>query len=1183
MSHAALILFAILASVIPGHAATGDITTVAGDGTAAFSGDTGQATAANLNYPSGVAVDSNGNVYVADLYNSRIRKVTPGGVITTVAGNGTPGYVSSEDGGPATAASLNYSYGVAVDSSGNIYIADTFNHRIRRVTPGGVITTVAGNGTGGSSGDGGLAISASLNGPRSVAVDSSGNIYIADYVNHRIRKVTPGGVITTVAGNGTLGYSGDSGPATSAILMSPCGVAVDSSGNIYIADTDNSRIRKVTPGGVITTVAGNGTPVYSGDGGPATLASLKYPYGVAVDSSGNIYIADSQNNRIRKVQGADACITWDLLSTTAVTSVVGNINGQPESMGGGSSSPFMSIYGYSNGQQLWVGNTGWVAGPLDIARYVQFNASPTTGNTFTVTNVSFNYGDFPLTTDFNILNFQAYYSTDNWVNSTLLNSTALVYLNTAMSTFNVTGLNVPVASGSTFSLRIYPYALQNGIAMTPTFAIHNNVAFCGTTAPEVLDTGTLTIVKDAAPNDAQDFAFYAFGPNSGSIMPFLLDDDAGAVGADNILSNSKTFTLAPGSYSVKEDFYNPVPVTGWDSTGIVCTSSTGMTVGTVDLAIHAFTVDLAAGDNVTCTFTNTKQPTGTGTLTIVKDAQPDDPQDFHFTTVGTGLSDFDLDDDPNNGTLPNSKTFTNLAAGVSFTVTEDAVSGWTVPSIQCIVAVPGSTTTFTDQLNRTFTVNLEAGANVTCTFINTKQPPTVSSLGNCTSTNATVSSCQEISPPSGAPFTPQRAVSIGLTGVTGSADICITFNNPPPNNLVFFKYVNNQWKNLYPGNSLSGISNVTYSNGQICFTIQDNSDADEDNTIGTITDPVVIGDDVAQPVMSISTLSDNSVTNNNILNISGTVTDNIGVQGLTVNGNSVAINTDGSFSHALVLSEGANVITAVATDLAGNQTTDSRTITYDITLPTLTVSTPADNSQTRDVALIVTGTVSKTVTVEIKNITNSTTTYATVTGTDYSGAIQLASGSNTIEVTGTDLAGNKSTSVKRTILYDPNSPALAITDPAHDIQLHSPTTYTIKGTVTDQTNTVVSLTFNNIIYTPAVSSGQFQQEITLSDEGNYRIAVTATDAVGNPPSTATRNIIYTPYPGNINGDGSATSLIEVLKAFQYVIGTAPLTPTEKLRLDCAPLGPDGKPNPNGEVDTADVILLLRRIVGLVNW
>ena len=215
------------------------------------------------------------------------------GIITTIAGNGIAGY--SGDGGLATNAELNNPYGVAVDSNGNIYIADTNNNRIRKVnSTTGIITTIAGNGTAGYSGDGGLATNAELYYPYGVAVDSNGNIYIADTYNNRIRKVnSTTGIITTIAGNGTAGYSGDGGPATNAQLNYPYGVAVDSSGNIYIADTDNNRIRKVnSTTGIITTIAGNGNPGYSGDGGPATNAELYDPSGVAVDSNGNIYIAD---------------------------------------------------------------------------------------------------------------------------------------------------------------------------------------------------------------------------------------------------------------------------------------------------------------------------------------------------------------------------------------------------------------------------------------------------------------------------------------------------------------------------------------------------------------------------------------------------------------------------------------------------------------------------------------------------------------------------------------------------------------------------------------------------------------------------------------------------------------------------------------------------------------------------
>ena len=278
----------------------GTITTVAGGGASGSLGDGGPATNTSLSWPNGVAVDASGNLYIADTQHNRIRKVSPGGTITTVAGNGDWADFYG-DGGPATSASLNQPLGVAVDASGNLYIASTYNNRIRKVSAGGTITTVAGNGVEGLSGDGGPATSASLDQPAGVAADAFGNLYIADTENSRIRKVSVGGTITTVAGMGGRGFSGDGGPATSASLYGPYGVAVDAFGNLYIADTENRRIRKVSVGGTITTVAGNGGKGFSGDGGPATSASLYTPQAVALDASGNLYIADLNNNRIRKV------------------------------------------------------------------------------------------------------------------------------------------------------------------------------------------------------------------------------------------------------------------------------------------------------------------------------------------------------------------------------------------------------------------------------------------------------------------------------------------------------------------------------------------------------------------------------------------------------------------------------------------------------------------------------------------------------------------------------------------------------------------------------------------------------------------------------------------------------------------------------------------------------------------
>jgi len=373
------------AAVVRKIGSDGTIATVAGTGTAGYNGDGGPATQAQLNGPMGLAVDASGNIFIADTGNQRVRKIAANGSISTVAGNGSAGY--GGDSGPATSAELNQPEGVAVDAGGNLYIADTVNDRVREVTGNGNIVTVAGTGLSAvygsiydetgvstSTGDNGPATSAAVVLPTDVAVDGAGNLYIADYGNGRIRlvakniiktvagstggigltsgqaaismqlngptglavdangnlyfaegsigtgsglgtgdyriwKVTTGGIVNVAAGNGLQSYAGDGGAAALAELNGPAGIAIDQAGTLYIADSVNHRIRRVTASGAIDTIAGNGTPGFSGDGGPATQAQLNGPLGVALDSSGNIYIADTNNNRIRKVSSAGTIST----------------------------------------------------------------------------------------------------------------------------------------------------------------------------------------------------------------------------------------------------------------------------------------------------------------------------------------------------------------------------------------------------------------------------------------------------------------------------------------------------------------------------------------------------------------------------------------------------------------------------------------------------------------------------------------------------------------------------------------------------------------------------------------------------------------------------------------------------------------------------------------------------------
>jgi len=294
----------------------GIISRVAGTGTAGSSGDDGPATNAQLQVPVGVAVTADSGFLIVDFQNNMVRKVSPAGVITRVAGTGTAG--NSGDDGPATDAQLQVPAGVAVTADGGFLIADQLNNVVRKVSAAGVITRVAGTGTAGNSGDGGPATDAQLRGPTDVAVTADGGFLIADFQNNTVRKVSAAGVITRVAGTGTAGNSGDGGPATDAQLSAPGGVAVTADGGFLIADSNNNVVRKVSAAGVISRVAGTGTAGNSGDDGPATSAQLSRPLGVTATADGAALIADTTNNVVRNVSAAG------VISRVAGTGTAGN-------------------------------------------------------------------------------------------------------------------------------------------------------------------------------------------------------------------------------------------------------------------------------------------------------------------------------------------------------------------------------------------------------------------------------------------------------------------------------------------------------------------------------------------------------------------------------------------------------------------------------------------------------------------------------------------------------------------------------------------------------------------------------------------------------------------------------------------------------------------------------------------
>ncbi len=306
------LLFALLLT-FTAHAQV--INTYAGGGSIGHTGNGGSALLATLDSPTSVASDAAGNIYISDQQNSCVRKVDTFGIITTVAGTGISGY--NGDNIAATAAQLAQNWGIAADAAGNIFIADQSNHRVRKVNTAGIITTIAGSDSIGNSGDGGPATDARIESPVGIAVDAAGNVYVGDYNNNRVRRIDPSGIIHAFAGNGYFGFGGDGGSALTASFGHVQGLATDNAGNVYICDADHNRVRKVLPSGIVYTIAGNGDTSYGGDTGPATAAAFNTPSSVCVSAAGVVYITDCHNNRVRRIS------TSGIITTAAGTGDMG--------------------------------------------------------------------------------------------------------------------------------------------------------------------------------------------------------------------------------------------------------------------------------------------------------------------------------------------------------------------------------------------------------------------------------------------------------------------------------------------------------------------------------------------------------------------------------------------------------------------------------------------------------------------------------------------------------------------------------------------------------------------------------------------------------------------------------------------------------------------------------------------
>jgi sugar lactone lactonase YvrE len=574
----------------------GNITTIAGTGTQGFTGDAGPASAATLDSPQGLAIDATNNLYIADTHNHRIRELNlTTGIIITVAGS-TPGF--SGDTGPATSAQLNLPTALALDAAGNLYIADTGNHRIRKLTTT-VITTIAGTGAQGFSGDNGPATSAAIDSPTGLAVDIAGNLYLADTHNHLIRKITAStGRITTIAGNGLLGFSGDAAVATAASLALPHGLSLDVTGNIYLADTENHRIRRIDViTGIITTVAGDGTQAFSGDSGPAIAASLDSPGATSLSPSNLLTLSDTGNQRIRQLTAQPA-------PDATITTIAGLGLSPPEALT--LTAPASIPYG--SGQL-----SASLTAPSSVTGSITF---------VDITNAAANVMT-PLGTATLVSNI-----------ATLPVATLLVGVHTVMATYSGDQTH-PSAQSQILTLTITPLP----ITATST----SIVRLYGQPTPAINGTVTGILPQDAA-NVTAAFTTTATSTSPVGTYPIYATLSGPAAGNYTITMAPVTVTVnpAPTSITLSNLVANAASGSTITLTTYVASTTTGTPTGSItllDSTIPLITAPISATG--VAVFTINSLAAGPHTLTAVYNGSSNFTPSSSFPqliTIGTGAS-----------------------------------------------------------------------------------------------------------------------------------------------------------------------------------------------------------------------------------------------------------------------------------------------------------------------------------------------------------------------------------------------------------------------------------------------------------------------------------------------------------------------------------------------------------------